>query len=148
MQNLINIHNFKYIQTKIPHPKKNYIEFIQNICLYYKMQITQIDIILLSDMELHNLNYKFLAHDTYTDIITFPYHNENEAIWTDIYISYERMIDNASKYKVNIQQEWLRLLAHGILHIFGFNDKTLAEQKKMRAAENYWIEFFLKESSL
>lgn len=142
MKNQINIHNIHYVYDKLLYKEQKYIQFINKICQYYKLEINQIDIIIFSDEELYKINYNFLQHDTYTDIITFPYHNLGEPIWADIYISYQRILENSSKYQVSFEQEWLRVLTHGILHLFGLNDKSIEEQKKMRETEDYWIENF------
>lgn len=142
MQSLINLHNFEHLQKHLAHANSQYIQFITNICQYYQLEIMQLDIIFLSDQELHSLNYDFLKHDTYTDIITFAYHEDQQPIWSDIYISYQRLLANSRKYKVSIEQELLRLLAHGILHLIGMCDKSPEEQLKMRAAEDFWIQNF------
>lgn len=147
MKSAISLHNFSCICQKLPNSETKYIEFVATICQHYHLQIMQIDIILLCDNELHTINHNFLNHDTYTDIITFPYHQAGEPIWSDIYISYERMEENSRKYEVSLEQEFLRLLAHGILHLAGMRDKKKEEQEEMRAAEDFWIKFFQNKSN-
>ncbi|MCX8063489.1 MAG: rRNA maturation RNase YbeY [Anaerolineales bacterium] len=94
-----------------------------------------IEICFLSDNQLHELNKKHLNHDTLTDILTFTYNN-TEPYSLEILISYERAYENSKKFKVPYQSEIIRLIAHGLLHSIGYNDKTKAQKLKMRKAEN------------
>ncbi len=79
-----------------------------------------------------------MQHDYYTDIITFDYreNTKKDPLWCDLYISVDRVKENAKDLKVSFSQELKRVLIHGVLHQIGFNDKTPDEQKAMRAKEN------------
>lgn len=92
-------------------------------------------IIFLTDEQLLEYNKKYLNHNYYTDILTFVY-NEKEPFIVEIYISYERALENSKKFKSSVENEILRLIAHGFLHTVGYSDLTKAQKKKMRKAEN------------
>lgn len=97
--------------------------------------LRSLNFIFCSDDYLHRLNLEYLDHDTLTDIITFPYADPPN-IEGDIFISIERVRDNALDFKVSFEQELNRVMAHGVLHLCGFGDKTPEEQKTMRAKED------------
>ncbi len=96
-----------------------------------------INFIFCSDTYLHRINLEYLKHDTYTDIITFPY--SNETIESDIFISIDRIRENAKTFDVTFQKELHRVMIHGVLHLLGYGDKTEEEQQAMRDKENFWI---------
>ena len=84
-------------------------------------------------------NQQFLQHDTFTDVITFENKDINN-ISGDIVISIERIYENAEKYKVVFAKELYRVMAHGLLHLLGYNDKSNKEAKEIRKKENYYLE--------
>lgn len=86
------------------------------------------------DLFLLGLNKEHLAHDTLTDIITFDYSNEKQ-LSGEIYISWERVAENADEMGVKKDEEALRVTAHGLLHMMGERDKSDSDKKKMRKAE-------------
>lgn len=94
-----------------------------------------------SDEYLLSINQKYLDHDTYTDIITFDYSEEN-TISGDIFISIDRVKENAPKYEVTFQEELVRVMAHGIFHLLGFGDHSESEKKIMRNKENEAIQLY------
>jgi len=90
-----------------------------------------------SDEYLHGINVSFLDHDDYTDIITFDLSADNSSlIEGEIYISVDRVVANATEFAVSFQQEILRVIFHGALHLCGYGDKTEVEKVEMRAKEN------------
>lgn len=95
----------------------------------------------IGDEELLSINQKFLNHNYYTDIITFDY-SENKTISGEIFISYERIIDNAIQNKVPVEEEYLRVIIHGVLHLCGYKDKSEKQKKEMRKKENQYIKLF------
>ena len=97
-----------------------------------------LNIIFCSDDYLLKMNQEFLEHDTFTDIITFDY-SENEIISGDIFISLERVMENAKKYSMKIKEELHRVIIHGILHLCGLKDKLSADKKIMTQKENYYL---------
>ncbi len=92
-----------------------------------------------TDRYLHTLNKQFLGHDTYTDIITFDYSNGDE-ISGEIYISIDRVKENSRKYEQAFNNELMRIMIHGVLHLCGYGDKTADQKKKMRQKENKALE--------
>ncbi len=99
----------------------------------------EINYIFCDDDYLLKLNIEFLNHDTLTDIISFDY-TMGKQINGDIYISVERVKENASDYNVDFLAELNRVMVHGILHCCGYKDKTEFEESEMRSKENYYIE--------
>lgn len=95
-----------------------------------------------SDEYLLHINQDFLKHDYYTDIITFPLSETDRKVEAEIYISIDRVRENALKLKVPFEQELHRVIFHGVLHLIGYKDKTAAQKEKMRRAEEKWIKEF------
>lgn len=96
--------------------------------------------IFCSDEHLLQVNREYLQHDYYTDIITFDTSEEENRIDGDIFISVDRVADNATQIGVPAELEMRRVLAHGLLHLCGYGDKTDEEVKTMRAREDKWLE--------
>lgn len=92
--------------------------------------------IFVSDEYLLNLNREVLQHDYYTDIITFPYHSPGQPIEAEMYISIDRVADNAQELGETFEDELNRVMIHGLLHMMGYNDETDDEEAAMRAAED------------
>jgi len=90
------------------------------------------------DNYLHNINVEFLQHDTFTDIITFDYSTEN-TIAGEIYISYDRVLENASLFQQQSQQELKRIVIHGVLHLLGYADKQAKDKALMTSKEDYYL---------
>lgn len=99
-----------------------------------------------SDERLWEINRKYLNHDFYTDIITFDY-SEGVEISGDLMISYERVKENAKEEKVTVQQELRRVMAHGVLHLLGFKDKSEEDAAEMRSQEDAALDLFHVEHS-
>ena len=97
-----------------------------------------INYIFCDDDYLHKLNVEFLKHDTLTDIISFDY-SVGKIIHGDVYISTERVEDNAKDFKDTFDNELHRVLVHGILHYCGYKDKTEEDANIMRAKENFYL---------
>lgn len=101
----------------------------------------EINYIFCDDEYLHKINLEYLQHDTLTDIISFDYSMGNE-LHGDIFVSIERVKDNAADYNVSFEEELKRVLVHGILHYCGYKDKGEAEESLMRSKENEKIAMF------
>ncbi|MDA9261829.1 rRNA maturation RNase YbeY [Flavobacteriales bacterium] len=114
-------------------------KWINSIISNYSKIPGELTYIFCSDDYLLNLNIEHLNHDTLTDIITFDY-TKTGIISGDIFISIDRIEENAKKFQVTFQEELNRVMAHGILHLIGFKDKTDEEKKEMRQAENLALE--------
>ena len=98
----------------------------------------ELNYIFCDDAYLHELNVKYLNHDTLTDIITFDY-TVGKRLHGDIYISVERILDNAKEYDVTFEKELARVMVHGVLHLCGYKDKSSADIIMMRAKEDHYI---------
>ena len=109
-------------------------------CLIYSemKSIGDISVIFCSDKYLLEVNKQYLNHDYYTDIITFDY-VEDVIVSGDLFISVDRIKENAIKYKSSVLRELYRVVFHGVLHLVGYNDKTDEEQDLMTKKENYYL---------
>ena len=103
-----------------------------------------LDCIFCSDEYLLNVNRTFLQHDYYTVIITFPLDETEKKTVAEIYISIDRVKENATAEKVSFENELQRVIFHGVLHLCGFKDKTKAQSQLMREMENQWLAEFTK----
>jgi rRNA maturation RNase YbeY len=104
--------------------------------------IGDLNYIFCSDEYLLQVNRDYLQHDYYTDIITFDQSEEESKIEGDIFVSVDRVKDNANQINVEPQHEMKRVLAHGLLHLCGYGDKSDAEAQLMRQKEEEWINAF------
>jgi rRNA maturation RNase YbeY len=109
--------------------------WVQKVIKKHYCEEGELNFIFCDDVYLHKLNIEFLQHDTLTDIISFD-NSVGNLINGDIYISIERVEDNANGFKVSFQEELQRVMIHGILHYLGYKDKTYAEQEEMTKQEN------------
>ena len=98
----------------------------------------EVSYIFCTDEYLYNLNIKYLQHDTYTDVITFDY-CEGEYVNGEIYISLERVQENAKRFHVGLNSELYRVIFHAILHLVGYKDKTPNDKHTMTTQENYYL---------
>jgi len=112
--------------------------WIEEIIKNEKRKMGEISYIFCSNEKILEINKQYLNHDYYTDIITFDY-CENKIISGDIFISIETVKENSLEYQVDFQEEINRVMAHGILHLCGYGDKTELEKKKMREKEEFYI---------
>jgi probable rRNA maturation factor len=106
-------------------------------------KVGNLSFIFCADKYLLELNNRYLDHDYYTDIITFDY-VEKSIISGDIYISVERVADNSVKFGVNLEEEFLRVIVHGVLHLLNFDDKSENEKSNMRRLESDYISIYRK----
>lgn len=109
-------------------------KWIESTIKKEKRKVGEIHFVFVSDEEILKINKQFLKHNTYTDIITFDY-CEEKIVSGEIFISIERVIDNAKKFKVEFNDELHRVIIHGILHLCGYKDKTSKDSALMRRME-------------
>ncbi|MFT6745829.1 MAG: putative rRNA maturation factor [Glaciecola sp.] len=114
--------------------KKSIKHWVQQVVLSEKLKLGPISYIFCNDRYLHEVNVKYLNHDTYTDIITFDY-SEDKTVSGDLFISYERVKENARVFKTSINDELHRVMIHGVLHLCGYGDKSDKEKMIMRQKE-------------
>lgn len=124
----------------IPKKKQALRQWIFDVAQLHRCNIDQIDYIFCSDAFLLNINRQFLNHDTFTDIITFDYGvssgKYHKTIAGEIYISIDRIKENAKKFNTEFTNELHRVMIHGVLHLCGFKDKKSADRQLMRSKEN------------
>lgn len=127
--------SFNY-ETSFELKGENLLEYwIDTVVSEEGFSIGEINYIFCDDAYLHKLNVEFLQHDTLTDVISFD-NTLGKLISGDIYISVERVTDNAKDFKVSFLEELHRVMIHGVLHYMGYKDKSEEEKLKMRNAEN------------
>ena len=140
-ENNINFHVLEDAEHPFPSNTIGVANWLIQVAKIDGKTISNITYIFCSDEYLLDINQKYLGHDYYTDIITFPY-KEITDIESDIYISLDRVKDNASEYNVAFQNELLRVIVHGLLHLMGYGDKTEEESILMRLKEDQCIELY------
>ncbi len=116
------------------HSRTKLKKWINKTAEQREKKIGNISYIFCSDDELLQINNQYLKHDYYTDVITFDY-SEGAVLNGDIFISVDRVRDNAKQVGVTFEEELYRVMIHGVLHLSGVNDKTEQQAKQMRKAE-------------
>jgi rRNA maturation RNase YbeY len=111
-------------------------DWINRIILKHDYELENLTYIFCSDEYLHQINLEYLDHDTYTDIITFNNADLDGIIESDIFISIERVTENAQQLNTNFVDELHRVMIHGILHLLGFDDKTPELKREMQQEED------------
>ncbi len=118
--------------------KEQLIDWLQGLIKEEQKEEGDLEFIFCSDDYLLGINVEFLQHDTLTDIITFD-NSLGSQLHGEIYISTDRVQDNAKQFKVPFKEELARVLAHGVLHLCGYKDKSEKDVEKMREREEYYI---------
>ena len=129
--------------------KRKLSAFIDGLVSRYlkNVKTSEITYVFCDDNFLLEMNQNFLDHDSFTDIITFDLSESKQELQGEIYISIERVKENAKLYKTTFADELHRVIFHGVLHLCGFKDKTAKDQKIMRENEDYCLEHYKKEST-
>jgi probable rRNA maturation factor len=131
----MTIHFFtESITFKLPHPRKT-TAWIKLVTQKEKRTIKEINYIFCSDAYLLQLNQDFLNHNTLTDIITFDNSEDKKNLEGEIYISIDRVKENALKFETSFEDELHRVMIHGVLHLIGYKDKKPADKTQMRKKE-------------
>lgn len=133
---------FFYYQVKyrIKNSRK-LLKCLEEVIRNYNYIPGDLNYIITNNKVIKELNNKFLRHNYATDVISFKY-DEGNVINGEVYVSIEKVKENAKKYKVSVKNELERVLIHGTLHLCGFLDYNEKERKKMRSEEDLWIEKF------
>ena len=118
--------------------------FIEKAIKKEGLHIEALQYIFCSDKFLLGINKSYLQHDYYTDIISFDLSETKGKLIGEVYISIDRVKDNAKTHKNSLKEELLRVIFHGALHFCGYKDKKPADIKKMRAQEDRWLKSYLK----
>jgi probable rRNA maturation factor len=119
--------------------KKILRSWIEQTIVAEKFILKEINFIFCNDQYLLKINREYLQHDTFTDIITFDNSETEKEIVSDIFISVERVAENALIYQITTLQELYRVMIHGTLHLLGYKDKSPQEKKLMTAKENFYL---------
>ena len=118
--------------------KQSITKWLKDAISTENKELGEINYIFCDDQYLLKKNQKYLQHDTFTDIITFDYTEEN-SLSGDIFISIERVKENAITFAVPFETELRRVIIHGVLHLMGYKDKSDEEAETMRSKENYYL---------
>jgi len=121
--------------------ENRYADWISRVITSENKKEGEINYIFCDDDYLHQINVEYLNHDDLTDIISFDYSVGNE-LHGDIFISVERVRENAGDFKVSFDEELLRVMAHGVLHYAGYKDKAESDEKVMRQKEEEKMKLF------
>ena len=134
--------NISFLEENITPPtirKKKIREGINFLIENEEKHPGEISVIFCSDNFLLKINEQYLSHDYYTDIITFDY-VENSVISGDLFISLERVEENARQLDLSFEEELNRVILHGVLHLVGYNDKTEIQKKEMKEKEDFYLQ--------
>jgi probable rRNA maturation factor len=135
---------FYFLDRKPALKERNRLKlFIERLFTQEKKNLGNLSYIFCSDEHLLGINKDFLKHDFYTDVITFDLGSSNTETEGEVYLSVDRIKDNAKKLDVSFKEELHRVIFHGALHLCGYKDKNKADQIQMRLAENkYLLRYF------
>lgn len=129
------------VDFSAPNPCKTKA-WLKQIIENEEYTLNQLNYIFCSDEYLLNINREYLDHDFYTDIITFDNSEEEGSVEGDIFISIERVKENASEMGLAFEEELRRVLAHGVLHLVGYDDLEDEQEQEMRNKENFYLTNF------
>ena len=133
--------NFNYETDFVLDNEEAFASWLSNVIVSEKKKEGEINYIFCDDEYLHKINLEYLNHDTLTDIISFDYSIGNE-LNGDIFVSIERVKDNANDFDVSFENELKRVLVHGLLHYCGYKDKSTEDEALMRSKEDEKIAMF------
>lgn len=121
--------------------QEEYTEWIIRVLTARELEPGELQYIFCSDKYLLDMNQKYLGHDYYTDILTFE-NDAGEGVSGDLFLSIDRIRENAETYNVPFMEELARVMIHGVLHLIGYGDQTEDEKKVMRREEAACLEMF------
>jgi rRNA maturation RNase YbeY len=113
------------------------VAWLESIAVQEDKPLVELNFIFCSDEYLRGINVEYLDHDYFTDVITFPY--SDDEVHGDIFISTDRVRDNAAANKVSFEHELFRVMAHGVLHLAGYDDKSPENKAIMTAKEDFYL---------
>jgi rRNA maturation RNase YbeY len=139
--------DFDFIDIKIPgFNSEFFVLTVSELLTKEGYHLGEISVVFCSDDYLLDMNTQYLNHDYYTDIITFDY-SDNKIVSGDLFISFDRVKENAISYAVPTIYELCRVIYHGILHLCGYNDKSEEEKLTMRGKENEYLDLFVSRET-
>ena len=140
--------NLFFEDVEIPNlDSEFFINWLSSTCAEEGKVLEEVNLIFCSDEYLLKMNVEYLQHDYYTDIISFDYCEENR-ILGDLFISKDRVLDNAEQNNVSFLLELQRVIVHGVLHLCGYKDKSEEEEKLMRSKEDYYLSKIVSRETL
>jgi rRNA maturation RNase YbeY len=136
---------FHFLEKGITLRDRNLLKaYLEGLYKKEKRKLEQCNYVFCSDDYLLEINRQYLKHDYYTDIITFDLSEPNTPLNAEIYISVDRVRDNARQFNTSIHQELHRVIFHGALHLCGYKDKTTKEEELMRKMEDKYLKGYFK----
>ncbi|TAE11871.1 MAG: rRNA maturation RNase YbeY [Bacteroidetes bacterium] len=136
------VHFFREDTNFLPTDMPTLQKWIVQVVETEGYSVEELNYIFCSDEHLHKINMEFLKHDTYTDVITFDQSEEENIVEGDIFISIERIRENAETFHVATEEELRRVMVHGVLHLMGYKDKTDEEVAVMREKEALYLNIY------
>ncbi len=115
-------------------------KWLENTIIEEGYRLAELNFILCSDEYLLRINQDYLQHDDYTDVITFDNSEETKVVVSDIFISIERVKENALNFNSSVVNELCRIMIHGTLHLLGYLDKNKSDKKQMTAKEDFYLQ--------
>jgi probable rRNA maturation factor len=135
---------FNYLVERFYFPQRTEVkQFIRKLIKNENKQLNHINFVFCDDDYLLEVNQTYLNHNTLTDIITFELSGVGDPLLSDIFISIERIKENAHQLGIPVLHELLRVMFHGVLHLCGYKDKSSADKTSMTGKEDYYLNFFL-----
>ncbi|MCC7464914.1 MAG: rRNA maturation RNase YbeY [Saprospiraceae bacterium] len=128
--------HFEEVSFELPNEQR-LSSWLQGVAESEGKEFVEVQYVFCTDEKLREMNVEYLDHDYYTDVITFPY--SDQAVHGDVFISYDRVADNAQRLEVPFELELCRVLVHGVLHLCGYLDKSDEEEKRMREKEDFYL---------
>jgi rRNA maturation RNase YbeY len=139
---------FEFLDIEIPEFKPEFfVSSLSDLITSEGFNEGDITVVFVTDEYLLEMNRTHLDHDYYTDIITFDY-TESNFISGDLFISYDRVLDNSKEFNVSSYNELCRVVFHGVLHLCGYKDKSSEDEKLMRAKESFYLEKYVSRETL
>jgi len=117
-------------------------EIVELIFKKEKKKLNHVSYIFCTDKALLSINKKYLNHSYYTDVISFDLSEDQERIWGEVYISIDRVRENAEIFNIPFSKELRKVIFHGALHLCGYKDKQASEKKKMQKKEDFYLALF------
>lgn len=147
LQNRMEVNIF-FEDVEVPGLDSEFFaSWLSRVCGFEGKNLDEVNLIFCSDDYLLEMNRTHLDHDYYTDIITFDYCEDN-LITGDLFISIDRVEENASERSVNFTDELNRVVVHGVLHLLGYKDKSQEEEKEMRSKEDWALGLIVSRETL
>ena len=139
---------FEFLDIEIPEFKPEFfVSSLSDLVASEGFDEGDITVVFVTDEYLLEINKTHLDHDYYTDIITFDY-TESNFISGDLFISYDRVLDNSKEFNVSSYNELCRVVFHGVLHLCGYKDKSSEDEILMRAKESFYLEKYVSRETL